>query len=676
MRVRVALIGNPNVGKTLIFNDLTGGKAHIGNWPGKTVEKKEGKLLHRGVEIHITDLPGTYSLTAKSIDELIARNFIVEEKPDVVVDVVDASNLERNLYLVLQLLELEANVVIALNKYDVAEDLGYQIDVNELSKFLGVPVVPTVATTKQGIEELKDTIIEAARTKDKSKKFSINYGKQIEEYISKMMDILQKDNELSSKYPVRWLAIKILEEDDEVLKLIDERPIKDAVRTLLSEAKNALGEDVGVILAERRYSLISEALPKILKGAKPLTLSDLLDKALLDKYLGIPIFLALWWALFSFTFNVSAPFSDLIDWFFSKLGEIAETYISDQQLASLVADGIFRGLGGVLAFLPPIFFLFFGLALLEDSGYLARAAFLMDKVMYKLGLHGKSFIPMLLGFGCNVPAVMATRTIDSEEDRILTILVAPLISCSARLPIYILVGSAVLGEYAAVGVFSMYVLGLVLAVLVALSFRRLLPYFKGKPSPLILELPMYAKPTLRTTLIHMWERGSLFLKKAGTIIFLGIVAVWFLSNYPWESVHQGDRVVLENSYLGVLGKYLEPLVRPLGFNWMHAVALMLGFVAKEIVVGTFATLFGLTAEGETSEKLIDALRSSGVFTPLTGLAFMAFSLIYMPCLATLAAIRRETGSWKWTIFAVIYGLALAYSVALVIVTVGRLLGYA
>jgi ferrous iron transport protein B len=332
------------------------------------------------------------------------------------------------------------------------------------------------------------------------------------------------------------------------------------------------------------------------------------------------------------------------------------------------------GLGAVLTFLPPIFFLFLGLALLEDSSYLARAAFVMDRIMYKLGLHGRSFIPMLIGFGCNVPAIMATRTIDKEEDRILTILVNPLMSCSARLPIYVLIGSALLGSYAAAGVYFMYVLGIMLAILMALLFRRTIPYFKGKPSPLILELPLYAIPTVKSALIHMWERGRLFLRKAGTIIFLGIIAVWLLSNYPWEAVHQGNKVVLENSYLAMLGKFIEPILHPLSFNWMTAVALLFGFIAKEIVVGTFATFFGLREEA--GKELSEVLRSAGIFTPVTGLAFMAFSLIYTPCIATLGVIYRETGSWKWTIFTVIYELILAYVVALIIVTFGRLVGYA
>lgn len=431
------------------------------------------------------------------------------------------------------------------------------------------------------------------------------------------------------------------------------------------KAKEILGEEPEVAFAEKRYEFISEIMPKVLKGEKPLTRSDLLDKAFLNKYLGIPVFLVLWWALFRFTFDVSGPLSDLIGMSFCSLGEIAGGVIAHEQLASFIANGIIGGLGGVLVFLPPIFFLFIGLSVLEDSGYLARAAFVVDRVMYKLGLHGKSFIPMLIGFGCNIPGIMATRTMDREEDRILTILVNPLMSCAARLPVYLLIGGAVLGAYAAAGTYSMYILGVVLAVLMALLFRRVVPYFKGKPSPFILELPMYNTPTLRATVTHMWERGSLFLKKAGTIILAGIIVVWFLSSYPWGA---------EETYLYMLGHTLEPVFRPLGFNWMGAVALFFGFIAKEIVVGSFGVIFGLGEEAEM-EEIQAALNDQKIFTPLTGLAFMAFTLIYIPCVATIGAIYRETNSWKWTIFSVVYGLVLAYIVSLAIVGIGGLLGY-
>jgi len=427
--------------------------------------------------------------------------------------------------------------------------------------------------------------------------------------------------------------------------------------------KKLLGEEAEVKLAEKRYEVISEILPRVLKGEKPLTRSDLIDKALLNKYLGIPIFLALWWLLFRFTFDVSAPLSDLIDIAFSKLSEISSTYIPNEQLASFVAEGLLGGLGAVLVFIPPIFLLFFGLSILEDSGYLARAAFVVDRAMYKLGLHGKSFIPMLLGFGCNIPGIMATRTIDKEEDRILTILVNPLMSCSARLPVYVFIGGAVLGGYAAAGVYSMYLLGIGLAVLMALLFRKAIPYFRGKPSVFILELPMYAMPTLRSILTHMWERGVIFLKKAGTIILLATVVIWFLSAYPWESVHAGSEPCIEASYIGAFGHIIEPIFRPLGFDWRAAVALFFGFVAKEVVVDTFGVL-GLGGAEELRQ----------VFTPVTGLAFMVFTLIYIPCLATIGIIYRETNSWKWTVFTIVYEFILAYLLASLIVVIGGSLG--
>ncbi len=424
--------------------------------------------------------------------------------------------------------------------------------------------------------------------------------------------------------------------------------------------------DYEVILAERRYEVISEIVERVLRGRRKVTFSDLLDKVFLDKYLGIPIFLALWWALFRFTYDVSAPLSDLIDLLFSQLGELVRAWVMDEILSSFIADGLIAGLGGILVFLPPIFFLFFGLAILEDSGYLARAAFVFDKLLSKFGLQGRSFIPLLLGFGCNLPACMACRTIDTEEDRILTIIVNPLITCSARLPVYVLIGSAVLGAYAAAGIYSMYLLSIFLAILMALLFRHTIPYFKGRRAAFILEFPPYAMPTLRTTLIHMWERGVLFLKKAGTVILLGVIVVWFLSSFPWGAS-------VEDSYLAVLGKTLEPIFRPLGFDWRACVALFFGFIAKEIVVATFGTFFGLGEEEE--EAIAEVIREQNMFTPLTGYAFMVFTLLYIPCVATIGIIYRETNSVKWTIFTVIYGLILAYIMSLLVITVGHLMGF-
>jgi len=419
-----------------------------------------------------------------------------------------------------------------------------------------------------------------------------------------------------------------------------------------------------IYMVEKRYELIGRIVSRVMRGRRPLTLTDLLDKVFLHRVLGIPIFFTLLWALFTFTFEVSAPFSDLIELAFTALADLAREEIANPWWASLVADGICAGVGSVLIFVPPIFFLFLGLAILEDTGYLARAAFVLDRVLYKLGLYGRSLIPMLLGFGCNVPAIMATRTIDSEEDRLLTILVSPLVSCSARLPVYVLVAGAVLGSYATMGVYSMYILGIGLALAMALLFRKTIPYFRGKRTALIIELPLFARPTLRSLLAHMYERGILFLRKAGTIIFGSMLVVWFLATHPWSATAGGQ--VIEASYMAMLGKALEPIFKPLGFDWRIVVALLFGLVAKEIVVETLGVVMGVEREA-----LATAIAHS--LTPVTGFAFMAFTLIYMPCVATMGAVYSETGSLKWTLFTIIYGLILAYAVALTIVLLGTLL---
>lgn len=674
--IRVALAGNPNVGKTVIFNELTGGRAHVGNWPGKTVERKVGKYKYRDVEVEVVDLPGVYSLSPYSIDESIARNYVVEEKPDVVVDIVDASNIERNLYLTLQLLEAGANVVVALNIMDEAEAKGMRIDHKKLSEILGVQVIPMVAIRGVGFEELREAIYRAA-IKPSGPEGSItgprglivDYGREAEEHIKLLTDEIKKCPGLK-KYEPRWLAIALLENDEEIVGKVRELGYGDLVGRA-EELRRGFNESVGdpeTYFADKRYECIKSILGAVLtKKGVAWTFSDMLDKVLLHRVFGIPIFLSLMWLVFQFTYSVSAPFSDAIDTFFVWLGEVARSNIADASLSSLIADGIMSGLGSVLVFVPPIFLLFFALSILEDVGYLTRAAFVMDKALYKFGLSGRSFIPMLLGFGCNVPAIMATRTIKDWRDRLLTILVNPLMSCSARLPIYVLFAGAFLPGMEAPAIFSMYLLGIALAVMLAFIFRKLL--FRGAPSPLILEMPPYRMPTLKSAAIHMWERGSWFLKKAGTIIFLAVIVVWFLGTYPG-----GPGSDVESSYVAMLGHWLEPLFAPLGWDWKATVALFFGFIAKEIVVGTYGTLYGLEEATEESEPLRAALQGS--FTPLTAYAFMAFSLIYVPCVATLGALKQETGSWKWVAFAVVYELVLAYVVALAIVGLGHALGFA
>ena len=664
LKVKVALAGNPNVGKSVVFNNLTGARQHVGNWPGVTVEKKEGLCTFEDAKIEVVDLPGIYSLTANSIDEIIARNYIVEEAPDIVVDIVDASNLERNLYLTLQLLELGANVIILLNMMDLAEEKGFKIDTKKLEKLIGVPVVPSVAPKRIGMNELCQKIVETKKKSLTYKKI-FKYSKDLEEGIERVRYVLEQYEELS-KYNLRWLAIKLLEDDDEVKKLIvksisNYNAIFSEVEKIKSELEKKY-DDLIVAFADERYRIISQIVSQVVTKVQveEPTLTSMLDEVFTHKYLGIPIFLTLMWAVFQFTFTVAAPISDLFDMIFSSLAEIASTNIKPTWLGSLIGEGIIGGLGFVFVFAPNIFFMFLALSILEDSGYLARAAFNMDKIMYKLGLHGKSFIPLLLGFGCNVPAIMSTRTIDNENDRLITILVNPLMSCSARLPVYVLFAGIFFSAYAGNVIFSMYLLGIVLAVLIALILRKTL--FPGKPSYFVMEMPPYMVPTLRSIVVHTWERGSMFIKKAGTIIIAGLVAIWALSNIPYGAP-------IEESLVGQFGKLLEPIFAPFGWDWRIAVALFFGFIAKEIVIGSLAILYG-TGEETLYGPISNAL------TPLSAYALMAFVLIYVPCIATVGIIKQETGSWKWTLFAIAYELILAYLVAGFIILIGHLIGLA
>jgi ferrous iron transport protein B len=660
----IALIGNPNVGKTVIFNALTGSRQHVGNWPGVTVEKKEGSMKYVGQEYHIVDLPGTYSLTPHAVDERIARDYLLNEKPDVVVDIVDASNLERNLYLTSLLMEAGVKIIMVLNKMDAAQENGYNINVKQLSDILGYTVIPATATKGEGIQELKEAIYHTAS--DEPTRLNVLVYGGLEKHIQSLEGLINKDKDLMEAAPARWTAIRLLENDAESHDLAGKSSLKDKIREQLNLIGDKVGDDLEMEVADARYSAITKIAHKVVLRTrqKQITTTDMLDKVLLDKHLAIPIFLTLMWATFQFTFECSGPFMDLIDFGFAHLGGAVDGLITNEWLNSLLVDGIIGGWGFILIFIPPIMFLFLALSFLEDTGYLARAAFVMDKLMYKLGLHGRSFIPMLMGFGCNVPAIMATRSIEGKHDRLITILVNPLMSCGARLPVYILFAGAFFGSMAGSVIFSMYVLGIVLAIVMSLVFRKFL--FPGKLAPFILELPQYQTPQFKATFIHMWDKAVIFIKRAATVLLVGAVFVWFISTHPWGV---GDDI--ENSYAGMIGKTLEPVFNPLGFDWRANVGLVTGFLAKEIVVGTFGILYGV---GEDEAAIQSALVSEGSMTPLTAFAYMAFVLIYMPCLAVVGVIKSETGSWKWTAFSIVYGIALAYIVALAIVTVGGLFG--
>jgi ferrous iron transport protein B len=660
-KLKIGLAGNPNSGKSTVFNHLTGGHAHVGNWPGVTVEKKEGKFQFKDYEVSVVDLPGIYALTAYSMDEKIARDFIIQEKPDGIVVIVDASNLERNLYLATQLLELGANVILNLNMMDIVRNKGMAIDTKKLSQIFGVAVMETVASKGEGIEELKEAIVNGLKKKRDS--FRIDYGEDIE------MEIGRLEKRVSiSGYPSRWVAIKLLEGDREILEMAMREG--EAIESQTVDSKKSLEEHLGydleTALVEKRYAflsgLIKESVSKKYDLIERLDISDRIDRILVNRYLGIPIFLGMMWLVFQFVFTLGGPLSDGIEALMGWLGESASAGIGSlggsKWLSSLVSDGIISGLGSVLVFLPPIFLLFLAIAILEASGYMARAAFVMDRFMHALGLHGKSFIPMLMGFGCNIPGIMAARTMESEKDRILTILVNPLMSCTARLPIYTLFAGAFFAENQGWVVFSLYLLGIILAIIVARIFKGL--FFGGEVSPLIMELPPYRMPTIKGVLIHMWERGSLFLKKAGTIIFLGVILIWLLASLPL-----GVEYASKESFVGQLGSSFSPLFKPAGFGfWQAGVALLFGILAKEVVVGTFGTLYGVEEAGLKEVILTH-------FTPISAYAFMVMSLIYIPCIAAIATIKRET-NWKWTFLAVAYSLFLGWFLAVGIYQIGKI----
>ena len=712
----IALSGNPNAGKTTIFNQLTGARQKVGNWSGVTVEKKEGNLVHAGTEITVVDLPGIYSLTAYSVEEVVARNFILEEHPDVVVDILDASNLERNLYLAVQLIELNIPLVFAMNMVDVARARGIIIDYSQLSRLLGVPIVETVGTRGEGIENLLNTVLEVSGGKDStSRHIHINYGREIEEEILKIRQILKKDPELNRSCYPRWLAVKLLEKD----KIVEEKVLESsAAREIMAQVEKSrrhilsiFQEDAETVIAEARYGFIAGALKETMRlsPVAKKTISDKIDQFLTNRLLGFPILLFFMYVLFHATFTLGGYPVEWIEKGVDLLAKLATAVLPAGLLRDLIVDGIIGGVGGVIVFLPNILLLFLGISLFEDTGYMARAAFIMDRIMHTLGLHGKSFIPLLMGFGCNVPAIMAARTLETRRDRLLTILINPLMSCSARLPVYVLMAGAFFPETAGNVIFGIYLLGVVLAIVVGQIFSHTI--FKGQSAPFVLELPPYRLPTLKSVLIHMWEKGKVYLQKMGGVVLAFSIVIWFLGAFPRDIKYSRDyekdieqlsarisaglkekgegvpsRIAgaveiqslrqqlkrlrvsreeerLEKSYIGRIGHTIEPLIAPLGFDWKLGVSLVTGFVAKEVVVSTMGVLYQ-TGE-EDSASLKKALKASGI-DRATALAFMAFVLIYVPCLVTVATIWRETGSAGWTAFSVSYLMILAWIMAFVI----------
>lgn len=662
----VALAGNPNCGKTTLFNNLTGARQKVGNYPGVTVEKREGVCHCRiGAPLRVIDLPGTYSLTAYSEDERVARRYIVRENPDVVANVVDASNLERNLYLTVQLLELERPAVLVLNMTDVADSRGISINDKILSERLGVSVERTIGSRNLGTEELATVL--ACSVCRPALPFLLDYGPEVEAAITSLRELLGAS---PLEYPMRWLAIKMLEKDAEVLELVGSLPKGKAILTLAETLRVSLEQateiDPEMFIANRRYAFVQALVESAIanKYQDRETSSDAIDSVLTHRVFGLPIFFGMMWLLFTLVFTLGDYPQAMLEDAVKSLGEFIGGALPDGGLKSLLVEGVIGGVGGVIVFLPNILLLFLGISILEDSGYMARAAFLMDRVMRSAGLHGKSFIPLLLGFGCNVPAIMGTRTLDNPRDRLVTILVAPLMSCSARLPVYTVLISAFFNDSIAGAVlFSIYFLGIVMAIVMAKLFRTVL--FPGAAEPFVMEMPPYRLPSVKGTILHMWERAVLYLKKAGTIILAVSILVWFLTNYPGVDPAE--------SYAGMIGRWLEPALLPLGFDWRIGISLLAGFTAKEVLVSTLGTIYSIGAAGDTAMSLTQALAADPTFNPVRAYALMVFVLLYAPCLPTIAVIRRETNSWKWAGFSVIYPTFLAWIMAYAVIQIGRFL---
>jgi ferrous iron transport protein B len=680
-RIRVALAGNPNSGKTTVFNLLTGAHQHVGNYPGVTVEKKEGLCKYGDYEMTVVDLPGTYSLTAFSVEELVARNFIVQEHPDVVVDIIDASGIERNLYLATQLIEMDVPLVLAFNMTDVAEQRGLRFNIEQLSSLLEAKIVPMVGNKGKGRKELLDAIVETTSQDKRQRTHQIGYGEEIEQELTLITGILaEKEPELAEKYGARWLAIKLLEQDDELTARVLNPDVSDAVTASITHLKDIFGDDPEIVMADRRYGFISGACQETIRTTVESRhgYSDMIDAVVTNRILGLPIFLILMYLVFFLTFEIGKFPMGWLAWFFEWSGRaIAGLWPagSESWLKSLLVDGMIGGVGGVIVFLPNILLLFSAIALLEDTGYMARAAFIMDRVMHKIGLHGKSFIPMLIGFGCSVPAIMATRILENRRNRITTIMVIPLMSCGARLTIYALIIPAFFPDkWDGPVMWLIYLIGIVLAIICIKILR--LTVLKGEAIPFVMELPPYRMPTLKSITIHTWQRGWMYLRKAGTII-LGIsILLWFASSFPKPgrdslkglSRQQVQQKRLEYSVVGRFGHVIEPVLQPLGFDWKIGTALIGATAAKEVFVSQLAIVYAVGSEDEGTTALRQRLRAN--YTPFTGFCIMLFCLIYAPCIATIAMTRQETNSWRWPALQFFGLTVLAYIVTLFVYQIG------
>lgn len=722
--INVAFVGNPNSGKTSLFNFVSGSKEHVGNYSGVTVSIKEATYKKNAYNFNLNDLPGTYSLTAYTPEELYVRNYIFNKHPDVVVNVIDATNIERNLYLTTQLIDMDIKVVIALNMYDDIEKSGTIINIKKLEKLLGIPIIPTVAVKGKGASELFDKIIQVYENKDPIvRHIHINYGSDIEEAIVNIRKSIDDTEKLKTKMSPRFLALKLLEQDKDAIEMVIKTETKSEVlKTAYAEInriEKLFNTSSSSLITDAKYGFVEGALKETLKKTifQRQKNSDKADKVLTHKWLGFPIFFGFLFLMFYSTFEIGAYPMDWIEAGVGLLNNFVKSQLPEGMLNDLITDGIISGVGSVIVFLPNILILFLFISFMEDTGYMARATFLMDRLMHKLGLHGRSFIPLIMGFGCNVPAIMATRTIRSKNDRLLTMLIVPFMSCSARLPVYILLIAAFFPQKPTLILISLYFIGILFAILTAKIFNTSL--FKKKDAPFVMELPPYRMPSAKSVLKHMWDKGVLYLKKVGSVILIAVIIIWVLGYFPQESTNtvqyqnqiqalninlqqapankdttliinqiqeiENDLISeqLKESYLGRIGQAVEPLIRPLGFDWRMGIALLSGAAAKEVVVGTMGVILQLNSSIEDEDRLKTELQNmtfdhgkkqgQKVFSPLVAFGFLIFVLIYFPCVGVISVIAKESGKWKWAIFSAVYTTGLAWLAAFLIYQIGSLI---
>lgn len=717
--IRVALVGNPNCGKTSLFNVASGSHEHVGNYSGVTVDAKEGRFEYKGYKFVLVDLPGTYSLSAYSPEELYVRKNLIDNVPDVVINVVDASNIERNLYLTAQVIDMNLKVVMALNMYDELKDKGDELDIKQLGYLLGMPVCPTVSRDGTGIPELFDTVIKIYTQSDPklARHIHINHGAELEKSIDRIKLLLQKNQSLRDKYSTRYLAIKYLEDDKDIEKIIDTLPNRDEIISarVIEEQRiiDLLHTNTESAIVDAKYAFIQGALAETYRPHQDTTprktVTDKIDAIVTNKWMAFPIFIAVLYLIFQTTFAVGDYPMQWIDWFVGKFGDFVATFMADGWLKDLVVDGIISGVGSVLVFLPNILILYFFISLMEDSGYMSRAAFIVDKLMHKIGLHGKSFIPMVMGFGCNVPAIMATRAIESRKSRMITIAIIPFMSCAGRLPIFVLLAGAFFPHNAALVLLGIYLLGIVLAILSAIVLSK---FVKDDDLPFVMELPPYRIPTAKAIWRHTWEKGQQYLQKMATTILICSVIIWFLGYFPKNKelmAAQEEYATLaqtpagrlsanaddvdvnaatatkkelmtridslyayqqENSYIGQLGRMVSPALDPLGFNWKMDVGLLTGIAAKELVVSTLGVMYSEGAKVSEGHDMSEdtQLQSALVndVTPAAALSFMVFILLYFPCVATFVAIKNETGKWRWAVACCAYTMAVAWIMSFIV----------